>query len=56
MSGYTAMSEKLDPEEVKEIMERSLGRFPKLFSDTMVSSRSYRDAVMALLSYQIPRR
>ena len=57
MSGYTAMSEKLDPEEVKEIMGKIFGEISKVipryegFIDKFIG-----DAVMALFGVPHPMR
>ena len=49
LSGYTAMSEKLDPEEVKEVTSRIFGEVSKIISkfDGFVE-KFVGDAVMAL--------
>jgi class 3 adenylate cyclase len=49
MSGYTAMSEKLDPEEVKEIMGKIFGEISKVIPRYEgVIDKFIGDAVMAL--------
>jgi class 3 adenylate cyclase/tetratricopeptide (TPR) repeat protein len=49
MSGYTAMSEKLDPEEVKEIMGKVFGEISKVvFRYDGFIEKFIGDAVMAL--------
>ncbi len=49
LSGYTAMSERLDPEEVKEIMSRIFGEISQIVSkyDGFIE-KFVGDAVMAL--------
>jgi class 3 adenylate cyclase len=49
LSGYTAMSEKLDPEEVKEITSRIFGKISKIIGKYDGFIEKYAgDAVMAL--------
>lgn len=49
ISGYTAMSERLDPEEVKEITNRIFGKISKIIDDYGGFVEKYAgDAVMAL--------
>ena len=49
MSGYTAMSEKLDPEEVKDIMSRIFGDIAQVVTKYEgFIERFIGDAVMAL--------
>ena len=49
MSGYTAMSERLDPEDVKEIMSRIFGRISKVIDKYEGFVEKFvGDAVMAL--------
>ena len=49
MSGYTAMTEKLDPEEVKEIMEKVFGEISKVVAKYEGLIENFiGDAVMAL--------
>jgi len=54
LSGYTAMSEKLDPEEVKEIMTRVFGRIKEVIAkyDGFIEKFA-GDAVMAI--FGVPR-
>ena len=54
LSGYTAMSEKLDPEEVKEIMTRVFDRIKEVISkyDGFIEKFA-GDAVMAI--FGVPR-
>ena len=54
LSGYTAMSEKLDPEEVKEIMSRVFGRIKEVIAkyDGFIEKFA-GDAVMAI--FGVPR-
>jgi class 3 adenylate cyclase/tetratricopeptide (TPR) repeat protein len=54
LSGYTAMSEKLDPEEVKEITGRIFGKVSKIIAKYDGFVEKYAgDAVMAL--FGVPR-
>ena len=54
LSGYTAMSEKLDPEEVKEITRKIFGRISKIIAKYDGFVEKYAgDAVMAL--FGVPR-
>ena len=49
LTGYTAMSEKLDPEEVKEVTSRILGEISKIVADYDGFIEKYAgDAVMAI--------
>ena len=49
LSGYTAMSEKLDPEEVKEIIDRIFGRIRKVIQNYDGFIEKFAgDAVMAI--------
>jgi class 3 adenylate cyclase len=49
LSGYTAMSEKLDPEEVKEIMSRIFGEIAQVVAKYEgFVEKFFADAVMAL--------
>jgi class 3 adenylate cyclase len=49
LAGYTAMSEKLDPEEVKDITSRIFGEFSKIISKYDGFIEKYAgDAVMAI--------
>jgi hypothetical protein len=53
LSGYTAMSEKLDPEEVKEITGRIFGEVSKIVSKYDGFIEKYAgDAVMALFGVE----
>jgi hypothetical protein len=50
LTGYTAMSEKLDPEEVKEITSRIFGEISKIVANYYGYVEKYAgDAVMALI-------
>ncbi len=54
LSGYTTMSEKLDPEEVKAITSRIFGEISKIVGKYDGFTEKYAgDAVMAL--YGVPR-
>ena len=57
MSGYTAMSERLDPEDVKEVTSRIFGRISKVIDkyDGFVE-KFVGDAVMPFLVCQSPMR
>ena len=55
ITGYTAMSEKLDPEEVKEITSRIFGEISKIVANYDGFIEKFAgDAVMAI--FGIPRR
>jgi len=54
LSGYTAMTEKLDPEEVKEIMEKVFGEISKVVAKYEGFIENFiGDAVMALFGVPI---
>jgi len=55
LTGYTAMSEKLDPEEVKEITSRIFGEISNIVSSYNGFIEKYAgDAVMAIFGVQSP--
>jgi len=57
MSGYTAMSERLDPEDVKEITSRIFGRISRVIDKYEgFVERFIHDAVMALFGERGPWR
>jgi adenylate cyclase len=54
LTGYTAMSEKLDPEEVKEITSRIFGEISKIVAKYDGFIEKYAgDAVMALFGVSV---
>jgi class 3 adenylate cyclase len=54
MAGYTAMTEKLDPEEVKEIMKSVLGEISKIIAKyNGFIEKNVGDAVLSL--FGVPR-